>query len=101
MTSIYIDYPIPSFTPKHGVPAEARRVHHKENQRVIKIDARNFSSEIQPFILKQMKFESKAGLSDLYVEIDFDDEQFEMETGKFIQRLLGQRYKPLADAPWW
>jgi len=39
-------------------------------------------------------------VNDVWLEIDFQDEAFERSVGEYIVRLLGKRYKPLADAPW-
>jgi hypothetical protein len=39
--------------------------------------------------------------NDLWLELDFDDHEFELQIGHYLQRILGQRYRPLRDARWY
>lgn len=40
------------------------------------------------------QFSSRAGLNDMWLEIDFNDSEFEMAVIRYIHHLLGRYYKP-------
>jgi hypothetical protein len=98
MTSVYIDYPTREFCVKEGVRSADRFKHDKPNRRVVHLTHQNFSSEIRKFTGRQVQFSSTAEYNDLYVDLDFNDTEFEKATCLYIKRLLGERYTPIAEA---
>lgn len=100
MTSVYINYPNPLFSLEHGQAVKERLRHDKTERRVFHIDPQTFSVEIARFQEGEVRFAASPELNDLWLEIDFGDESFERAVAEYIQRLLGRRYKPLAEAGW-
>ena len=99
VTSIYVNYPNPHFSAKPG-PIDERLRHDKPNRRVIRLTPLTFSKEMADFEAGEFRFAATSELNDAWIELDFDDSEFEMAVGRHIQRLFGRRYKPLANAPW-
>jgi len=64
------------------------------------ITAESFCEAIAQFRDDTFRFSPSPENDDVWLEIDFQDEAFERSVGEYIVRLLGKRYKPLADAPW-
>ena len=58
-----------------------------------------FSTEIKAFVDREVPFAANAELNDLWLDVDFDDEEFEHSVAMYVKRLLGQRYRPIAEAP--
>lgn len=100
MTSIYIDYPVPHFSLRRDQRSEDRYRRAKENRRLVEFTPETFSAAIAPFVNGEVRFASEAALNDLWLDLDFGDYEFEEAIGRYIQRLLGKRYRPLAGAPW-
>ena len=100
MTSIYIDYPDPHFAARVGVTAAERFRHGDIQRRVIRITPQTFSEDVRPFLVREVPFGASSGLNDLYLELDFDNVEFEAAIGKYLQAILGERYRPLATAEW-
>lgn len=100
MTAVYINYPNPHFSVKHGKTAAAGFKHDKPSRRMVTIDRTTFAEAMSPFINGEFRFAAEADLNDVWLEIDFGDHEFELAIVKYVQRLLGSRYKPLANARW-
>ena len=45
--------------------------------------------------LIQTRFSSKAGINDIWIEVDFNNLDFEVAVIRYIQSCLGERYSPI------
>lgn len=97
MTSIYINYPNPHFSAKPGPVAERIR-HEKPERRAILLSPSTFGPAMVE--VESVLFAATAELNELWLEIDFDNPEFEMALGKYVQETLGKRYRRLAQAEW-
>lgn len=77
----------------------------KSPQRYIPINITNIHHELQKFKNKQYPFQAKPASfngiwlkNDMWLEIDFQDEEFEMAVAGYIHRLLGQYYTRFSDS---
>ena len=100
MTSVYINYPNPHFAVKHDVSAESRMHQSKSNRRLVSFTPLNLSDSLLPFVRQQVSFNATSELNDMWLELNFENEGFELAVVKYIQHLLGKRYRPLRDAEW-
>ena len=100
MTSIYINYPVPHFTAYRGKRAADCWVQRKVNRRVIRISEDNYDDEMKPFLGQEFRFGATPAFNDLWLELDFGNEEYELQLGFKIQELLGVRYRPLQKAIW-
>lgn len=100
MTSVYINYPNPHLSVRHGISVDERIRHMKDERRVVRINSLNVSEALAPFIAKKVDFSATKELNDLWLEIDFGDEEFEEALVRYVQRLLGRRYRPIGEAAW-
>ena len=70
----------------------------KPGQRNVALNAGSIGVELHTFSSKQYSFAASASLNDLWLSVDFGDATFEDAVVAFVQRLIGQHYKPLAGA---
>jgi hypothetical protein len=97
MLMVYLNYPMSRVSVHHDPNCSTIRVMNKPNQRICRINARSISAELENFKQKRYRFQATAELNDMWLEIDFTDEEFEMDVLRRIHRLLGQHYKPFRD----
>lgn len=71
------------------------RKHRKEHQRRLRIDVASFAASLTT--LAEMPFRAEAGFNDLWLEIDFSDQAFEVAVAEFVVRRLGTRYSRVAS----
>lgn len=69
--------------------------HGKEHQRRLRIDPASFAASMAT--LDEMPFRAEAGFNDLWLEIDFNDQAFELAVAEFVVRRLGTRYSRIAS----
>jgi hypothetical protein len=98
MLSVYLNYPVSKVSAHHDPDCRHVRAKEKPEQRVVRINIENLSTELQKFRDKQYPFTSTAQLNDMWLEIDLQDRDFEDAVAHYVQRLLGSHYKPFADA---
>ena len=98
MLSVYLNYPVSKISAHHDPDCRHIRPTDKPGQRVVRIDLGNLSAELQKFRDKEYPFTSTAGLNDMWLEIDFQDRDFEEAVVRFVQQLLGEHYKRFAEA---
>ena len=72
----------------------------KSNRRMIRISTDSFSDAMRPFLVGEVPFAFTSELNDLWLDLDFDDLEFEKSLAEHIQRLLARRYSPLKSASW-
>jgi hypothetical protein len=77
VTSILFDYPTASITARAGVRATQRFQPVDADRRLLEIESSNVGEQLSLFTQGQIQFASTKGISSLWLEIDFDDEQFE------------------------
>jgi len=99
MLKAYINYPNPHFT-VHGSAScgEIRKMQRPE-QRVVDIDRTSISDLLERFAGKHYRFAAEAGLNDMWLELSFDDPEFERAVVRHVRHLLGSHYEPLRNAP--
>ena len=97
MLKAYFNYPTGRTTIHRNSKCGSIQVMNKPNQRVCRIDTHSVSIELQKFNDKEYKFQSTASLNDMWLEIDFQDETFEMAVLHHIHRVLGKQYKRFRD----
>lgn len=98
MLRIYVNYPNPRVTVHADPSCGYVRMMDKPQQRVVRIDPSTISVEIQRFIGKQYTFASQPDSNDMWLEIDFNDREFEEAVLWYVHRCLGRHYKPLRDS---
>lgn len=73
------------------------QAHKKSKQRVIYINIENISDVLKSFHNHKYRFGSVQELNDMWLEIDFGDNSFEIAIAEYILFLLGKQYKPFRD----
>lgn len=103
MLTVYINYPNAQATIHRNSRCGSIRPHNRPNQRICRINLATISEELKKFTeLKESKddqyaFRSEAGWNDIWLELDFQDGEFEEAVLGFILRQIGHRYWRLAD----
>lgn len=92
MLMVYLNSPNSRISAHRSPNCSRIQVMQKPNQRHCRIDATSISTELAKFANKQYRFQSTADLNDLWLEIDFGDEDFERAVLSYVLRLLGRHY---------
>lgn len=91
MLMAYINYPNPHVTAHYDLSCGNIQSQNKPNQRYQKINLGTLSSELLKFKTKQHRFGTHP-YNDMWVEIDFQDRNFELSVLVFICGLLEKNY---------
>jgi hypothetical protein len=98
MIKVYLNSPNQKFT-IHADPACSMvRMNQKEEQRIIHINKKTISQELENFLEKRYSFFSAPEGNDMWLEIDFRDEEFEKAAALFIKKLIGKNYVRISAA---
>ena len=100
MISVYINYPVPHFSIRKDVYAETRIRKPRDYVRIMRIDESNKDLLLLELGADSFRFTAKAGLNDLWLEIDLGGYAAEVAFLKVIQETLGARYRPIKTAEW-
>ena len=68
------------------------------NHRLVRLNDRTISQELQSLQSKRYKFASNAEFNILWLEADFADLDFEVALVAHIRKLLAKNYKPFSSA---
>ncbi len=93
MLLAYINYPVPHVTIHNDPTCASIQSHAKPNQRYCRINLSTISFELQNFHMKKYTFASNAEHNDMWLEIDFQDTEFEQAVVDYICRILQRHYK--------
>lgn len=96
MTKAYVNYPNPKFRIHRNPSCTYVGRMEKPEQRHIRIDTDSASTELRRFANNQHIFSSNAESNDMWLDIEFEDADFEMSVLKYVCRLIGKHYAPLA-----
>lgn len=92
MTHAYINYPRGRICIHRDSPCGDVQKGGKEGQRFIRVDIGNFSAEISKFHRSEHRFSSTHESNDMWLLLDLDDLEFELDVVRHVQRLLLSRY---------
>ncbi len=98
MLRVYINYPNPKFSVHTDHSCAHIQKSAKPNQREVSVDVQTISTELARFREKEYSFGAYPAANDMWLLIDFADQDFEMAVLRYIQRLIGKHYRPLRDA---
>ena len=98
MTKVYVNYPSPKFSIHHNPSCPQVGKMGKPGQRHIRIDIDSASTELRRFANKKHTFSSNARSNDMWLDIEFEDADFEESVLKYVRRLIGKHYAPLGKA---
>ena len=93
MMKAYINYKTPHLTAHYNPNCGCIQSHKKTNQRYFIIDVGSISTELRKFRTKAYCFGSYP-YNDMWLEIDFQDRDFELAVLTFITKCLRQHYTP-------
>ena len=96
---IYINYPNPHFTVHMNGSCKQIHMHKKGGQRIVNVRAATLKRVLRAFIKDAYDFRAQALWNDLWLDISLSTPEQEIGLVHVIQAILGQRYKPLSDAP--
>jgi hypothetical protein len=94
MIKAYINYPNPHVTAHCDPNCGNIQAQHKSHQRYLLINTAMVSAELQNFRDKKYTFAANPQGNDMWLEIDFHDQNFEQAVLEHICRLIGNYYKP-------
>lgn len=98
MMKVYVNYPDPKFSiHRNSLCPEVDKT-GKTGQRHIRIDIDSVSTELRRFANKKHTFSSNSESNDMWLEIEFEDAEFEKSVLKYVRRLIGKHYAPLGKA---
>jgi hypothetical protein len=99
MMKVYVNYTDPKFSiHRNPLCAEVCKM-KKTGQRHIRIDINTISVELGCFANKEYTFNSNDGPNnDMWLDIEFDDADFEISVLEYVRRLIGKHYTPLGKA---
>ena len=96
---VYINYPNPHFTIHNDSSCQQVHMHRKEEQRQVTVRPENLKSVLSDFINENYDFRSEKQFNDLWLDISLAKYEQEIGLVYIIQSIIGQRYKPLSNAP--
>ena len=96
---VYINYPNPHFTVHKNASCQQIQMHRKSGQRIVKVSAATLKNVLTLFINNAYDFKAEARWNDLWLDISLSTPEQEIAFVHVIQAILGQRYKPLSNAP--
>ena len=91
MLKAYINYPDPHVTVHFNPNCGNIQSQNKVNQRYHKINIETLSTELKKFKTKEHRFGAHP-YNDMWVEIDFQDQEFELAVLEYICVLLEKNY---------
>lgn len=94
MMKVYVNYPEPKFRIHRNPSCAEIYKMKKPGQRHIRIDIDTVSAELWRFANKEHTFNSNES-NDMWLDIEFDDADFEISVLKYVHRLIGKYYAPL------
>lgn len=94
MIAVYYNYPNNGFTIHKNCSVLECQTHGKTDQRVLYINIDTTSERLKNFQSQEHKFRSVQELNDMWLEIDFGNNTFEIAIAEYILFLLGTQYKP-------
>ncbi len=96
MLKVYVNYPNPKVSVHHNPSCGAIQKRGKPDQRLVRINPRTISAELERFSSKGYTFAANPVGNDMWLEIDFSDADFEAAVLGYVHRLIGRHYSPLA-----
>jgi len=96
MLKAYVNYPNPKVTVHHDPSCAAIQKMAKLSQRLVRINPKTISDELQRFKAKEYAFAANAAGNDMWIEADFGDANFETSVIAYVHHLIGEHYPPLA-----
>jgi len=92
MLAAYLNYPEHNVTLHCDLSCPEIQKRGKERQRKCQVNRATASREMERFASGEHRFGSTSDVNDMWVEVDFDDPEFEKAVVRHICRLLGKRY---------
>jgi ATP-dependent exoDNAse (exonuclease V) beta subunit len=96
MLKAYINYPNPHVTAHYDPNCANVQAQRKTNQRYCRINPATITTELANFRTQKYTFASYAEKNDMWLEINFQDQDFELAVLEHVCRMLGRHYRPLA-----
>jgi hypothetical protein len=96
MIKAYVNYPNPHVTAHFDPDCNSIQAQNKQNQRYVRIQIDTISKVLDNFNNTKYKFAAYPDRNDMWLTIDFGDQEFELATLEYICHLLGKHYKPFA-----
>lgn len=97
MINVYINYPNAHMTIHRESDCNSIRMNEKEGQRIVQIHRKNLSKVIKRFRKQEYKFAAHKEKNDLWMQIDFENYEFELAVAKYLFSILQTFYKPFRD----
>ncbi len=95
----YINYPRPHMTLHANLSCPEIGKMGKVNQRKLKVTSTSLAQTVSLLSGDSFRLGAASSINDLWLELDFGDSQFEEAVARYLFRVLGLRYTPLADSP--
>ena len=96
---VYINYPNPHITIHKNTSCRQIQMHKKDEQRHINVRITNLNNVLTKFINDDYEFKSEKQFNDFWLDISLDTFEQEMGFVHTLQAIIGQRHKPLSNAP--
>lgn len=97
MLKAYVNYPNPHITAHRDLSCGSIQKMRKPDQRYVRIYIATISAELKRFSNKEYTFAAHSGANDMWIEIDFDDPDFETAVLEHIRRSTGRYYSPFSN----
>ncbi len=98
MLHVYVNYPNSRIRLHGNGQCASIGQSNKPGQRWVQINPSTIVAELQRFRSGEYRFQSSAAANDMWLEVDFGDQDFERLVIDYLHRLLGTRYERLANA---
>ena len=99
MIHAYFNYPNPHVTIHQNPDCGYIRPHDRPQQRIFHLNIETVSSMLKMFENNEVRFTAQATLNDMWLEVDFNNQAFEVAIVLYIKEILGRYYKPYQAAP--
>ena len=93
MIKAYIDASGARVTIHNNPNCGSAQVKINQDQRTVLLNTDTLSRELRRFRRNEYRFVAEAGMSDLWLILDFQDGEFENALVNYLARLVGKEYK--------
>jgi len=98
MINVYVYYPNPHLTIYTKRTCNDIGKMKKPGQRTEKVTTASFSTVVPMLVSNKFQFGATAPKNDLWLEVDFDDEEFEKAFARYVLQQFAKRYRPFNGA---